>query len=58
MEKPPDLDAYFARIAYSGPRAPTVEVLRSLVAQHITAIPFENLDVLLGRGINLPSIRR
>jgi N-hydroxyarylamine O-acetyltransferase len=53
MEQPPDLDAYFARIAYAGPRAPTVEVLHGIVAHHITAIPFENLDVLLGRGISL-----
>jgi N-hydroxyarylamine O-acetyltransferase len=53
MEKPLDLDAYFDRIAYSGPRAPTLEVLRGLVARHIMAIPFENLDVLLGRGIDL-----
>lgn len=53
MEQPPDLDAYFARIAYAGPRAPTLGVLRALVACHVTAIPFENLDVLLGRGISL-----
>jgi len=53
MDQPPDLDAYFARIAYAGPRAPTLGVLRALVARHIAAIPFENLDVLLGRGISL-----
>ena len=53
MEQPPDLDAYFDRIAYSGSRAPTLAVLHSIVAHHITAIPFENLDVLLGRGIDL-----
>ncbi len=53
QDPPPDLDAYFDRIAYSGSRAPTLAVLHSIVAHHITAIPFENLDVLLGRGIDL-----
>jgi N-hydroxyarylamine O-acetyltransferase len=50
-----DLEAYLARIAYAGPRAPTVDVLHALVAAHAQAIPFENLDVLLGRGIDLAS---
>lgn len=48
-----DLDAYFARIGYLGPREPTVPVLHALTAAHAHSIPFENLDVLLGRGINL-----
>lgn len=49
----PDLDAYFARIGYAGPRAPTLATLNGIVAAHAQAIPFENLDVLLNRGINL-----
>ena len=48
-----DLDAYFARIAYDGPRTPTLSALHAITAAHTTAIPFENLDVLLGRGIDL-----
>jgi len=48
-----DLDAYFERIDYAGPREPTLEVLRSLQALHPAAIPFENIDVLLGEGIDL-----
>jgi len=48
-----DLDAYFARIAYAGPRMPTLETLDAITAHHTTAIPFENLDVLLGREISL-----
>lgn len=48
-----DLDAYFARINYSGPRTPTLETLHAIAMQHATAIPFENLDVILGRGISL-----
>jgi N-hydroxyarylamine O-acetyltransferase len=38
-----DLDAYFARIGYRG------DDLATLVDHHMLAIPFENLDVLLGR---------
>ena len=49
----PDLDAYFARTGYAGPRTPTLATLHGIVAAHVQAIPFENLDVLLGRGINL-----
>ena len=48
-----DLDAYFARIAYDGPREPTLAVLRALHQKHPDAIPFENLDVLLGKPISL-----
>lgn len=49
----PDLDAYFARIGYAGPRAPTRATLDGILAAHASAIPFENLDVLLGRPISL-----
>lgn len=48
-----DLDAYFARIGYHGPRAPTRETLDAIMRAHVEAIPFENLDVLLGRPIEL-----
>lgn len=48
-----DLDAYFARIGYAGPREPTIETLRAICQKHPDAIPFENLDVLLGRGISI-----
>ena len=48
-----DLAAYFSRIGYRGPGAPTVEALNALTSAHVQAIPFENLDVLLGRGIDL-----
>ena len=49
----PDLDAYFTRIGYAGPRAPDLAVLHAITAHHAMAIPFENLDVLLGRPISL-----
>ena len=48
-----DLSAYFARIGYAGPRDPALPVLRAIVAHHTAAIPFENIDVLLGRGVRL-----
>lgn len=52
-----DLDAYFARIGYDGPREPSIETLRAICQKHPDAIPFENLDVLLGRGISLDPAR-
>jgi N-hydroxyarylamine O-acetyltransferase len=48
-----DLDAYLARIGYSGDRRPSLEALNALHLAHATAIPFENLDILLGRPIRL-----
>ncbi len=48
-----DLDAYCARIGYDGPRTPTLETLNDLMSAHVQRVPFENLDVLLGRGISL-----
>ncbi|MBS0296107.1 MAG: arylamine N-acetyltransferase [Proteobacteria bacterium] len=44
-----DLDAYFARIGYEGDATPTLETLQGLHRAHPQAIPFENLDILLGR---------
>ena len=49
----PDLDAYFARTGYTGPREPTLETLHAVSFRHATSIPFENIDVMLGRGIQL-----
>src|SRR5215510_7467457 len=50
---PSQLDKYFARIGYQGPRMPNLQVLHALTGLHTQNIPFENLDVLLGRGIDL-----
>ena len=49
----PDLDAYFARIGYTGPRDATPSVLTAIHQHHARAIPYENLDVLLGRPVQL-----
>jgi N-hydroxyarylamine O-acetyltransferase len=48
-----DLDAYFERIGYGGATQPTLANLRAIQAAHASRIPFENLDVLLGRPILL-----
>src|SRR5438552_5613549 len=47
------LDAYLARIGYTGPREPTPAVLEAVHLAHATHIPFENLDIQLGRPILL-----
>lgn len=48
-----DLDAYFGRIGWSGEASPSLATLHALSRAHVEAIPFENLDVLLGRGVDL-----
>jgi N-hydroxyarylamine O-acetyltransferase len=48
-----DLTAYLARVGYDGPLSPDLETLTALSRAHIAAIPFENLDILLGRGISV-----
>lgn len=48
-----DLDAYLTRIGYDGERAPTEAALHALIRAHTTAIPFENLETLLGRPVPL-----
>jgi len=53
MSHTPDLDAYFARIGYAGSREPTRAVLDAIIFAHVSRVPFENLDVLLGRPIEL-----
>lgn len=46
-----DLDAYMRRVGHDGDTAPTAQTLAALHRAHLAAIPFENLDVVLGRGI-------
>jgi N-hydroxyarylamine O-acetyltransferase len=53
MSFQPDLEAYFARIGYDGPRNPNLDVLNAIAEAHVQSIPFENLDVLLARPIRL-----
>ena len=48
-----DLDAYLERIQWGGPVRQDLDSLSALLRAHMTRIPFENLDVLLGRPILL-----
>jgi N-hydroxyarylamine O-acetyltransferase len=48
-----DLDAYFRRIQWNGATSPTFDTLAGLLRAHTSRVPFENLDVLLGRPICL-----
>jgi N-hydroxyarylamine O-acetyltransferase len=43
-----DLDAYLDRIGYGGPHTATLDTLEAVHALHPAAIPFENLNPLLG----------
>lgn len=52
-----DLDAYLTRLGYPGSREPTLAVLRALQARHVQTVPFENLDIHLGRRIVLDETR-
>jgi N-hydroxyarylamine O-acetyltransferase len=48
-----NLAAYLARTGYTGTIAPTRQALEALHLAHATHIPFENIDILLGRPIAL-----
>lgn len=48
-----DIDRYLARIRYQGSTRPTAATLRALHEAHMLAVPFENLDIGLGRTITL-----
>jgi N-hydroxyarylamine O-acetyltransferase len=48
-----DLAAYFERIGYAGASGPSRATLDALHLAHATHVPFENLDILLGRPIRL-----
>jgi N-hydroxyarylamine O-acetyltransferase len=48
-----DLEAYLRRTRTRAPLAPSRDDLARLQQAHLAAIPFENLDLLLGREIRL-----
>jgi N-hydroxyarylamine O-acetyltransferase len=48
-----DIPAYLERIAYHGPLDVSLETLRGLHLAHLYAVPFENLDIHLGRPLSL-----
>ena len=50
-----DVEAYLDRIGYQGPQKATPESLCELHTAHTFTVPFENLDIHLGRTISLDS---
>jgi N-hydroxyarylamine O-acetyltransferase len=48
-----NLDAYLERIGFTGPRTATIDTLEAVHALHPAAIPFENLNPLLGWPVAL-----
>jgi N-hydroxyarylamine O-acetyltransferase len=47
------LARYLDRIGYTGPRQPTLPTLRAIHRAHLLSIPYENLDIHLGRPLTL-----
>lgn len=54
------LDAWLARIGYAGPREPSLATLQALITVHTASVPFENMDVFLGRvpSLDTASLQR
>lgn len=48
-----EIDAYLARIGADRPAEPSADALRDLQVAHLLSVPFENLDIVLGRPISL-----
>ena len=48
---------YLKRLGITGPIEPTTENLRLLHSSHLDKVPFENLDILLGKTIELSQPR-
>lgn len=53
MRQKVNLNAYFERIGFAGSIAPTLATLETIHGLHPLAIPFENLDPLMGRPVLL-----
>jgi N-hydroxyarylamine O-acetyltransferase len=48
-----NLEAYFKRIGWTGGTKADLQTLSGILLAHMTHIPFENLDILLGRPVHL-----
>lgn len=53
MSQKVNLNAYFERIGFAGSIAPTLATLELIHALHPAAIPFENIDPVMGRPVLL-----
>jgi N-hydroxyarylamine O-acetyltransferase len=47
-----EIQRYLKRIGYTGPTAPTLQLLRDVHRHHVCTIPYENLDVILQRPVD------
>lgn len=52
---PNQVNEYLSRVRYAGPVSPDAQTLFALQRAHLLSIPFENLDISLGRPIRLES---
>ncbi|MEU6000774.1 arylamine N-acetyltransferase [Streptomyces sp. NPDC047197] len=54
-----DIEAYLARLGHEGEAKPDFDTLRVLHRAHVAAIPFENLETMLGRPVplDLPALQ-
>lgn len=57
MLLPSEINAYLNRIGYTGGLNSTAETLRALHRTHLLSVPFDNLDIHLGRPIVLEENR-
>lgn len=48
-----DVSAYLRRLDYTGPLDVSPDTLRALHVAHLNTVPFENLDIHLGRTLSL-----
>jgi N-hydroxyarylamine O-acetyltransferase len=48
-----ELSAYLDRIGFTGDRTPDLPTLEQLQRRHLLAIPYENLDVVLGQPVTI-----
>lgn len=48
-----NVSTYLQRIGYTGVITPTAETLKALHRAHLTAVPYENLDIMAGRPFDL-----
>lgn len=55
-----DVAAWLRRIGYDGAREPVLATLRGVITAHAATIPFESIDVLLGRPpkLDIGSLQR
>lgn len=54
-----DQNAWLERIGYAGSKLPTLETLNQLIHAHAHAIPYETLDIMLGRPprLDVPTLQ-